>query len=162
MSDELSTEQGPTDPPFEQLIRRLPDAVIYVDRRGVIRLWNDAATELFGFDASEAVGASLDLIISNRFRAAHWAGFNRAMSTGVLRLSGRPTLTRGVQRHRDRLYVEMSFGLVFDRSTGQPCGAVAVARDATDRVGREPVATTPPPDSDHGHTRSDRPGRHSA
>jgi len=60
---------------YQQLVDALGDAVIICDRDGVIRLWNAAAERLFGFTPAEALGSSLDLIIPERLRERHWAGF---------------------------------------------------------------------------------------
>ena len=52
-----------------------------------------------------------------------------------MRLEGRPTLTRATHKSGRKLYVEMTFALVLaDGAEEPPLGAVAVARDATERV----------------------------
>jgi PAS domain S-box-containing protein len=112
------------------IVESIADALIYSDAQGTIRAWNAAAAAVFGFSAEEAIGQNLDLIIPERLRAAHWAGFDRAMQTGVTRLAGRATLTRGVHKSGRRLYVEMSFAVVRSAS-GATLGAVAIARDVT-------------------------------
>ena len=120
----------------EWIIEQTTDALIYSDTRGIIARWNAAATELFGFTRDEAVGASVELIIPERLRPGHWAGFNRAIAEGSTRLSGRPTLTRALHKSGDKLYVEMTFALVKDPS-GEVIGTVAIARNAKERVERE-------------------------
>ena len=45
------------------LIEHAPDAIIFADRTGVIRVWNHRAEALFGHSAEEAVGQTLDLIV---------------------------------------------------------------------------------------------------
>ena len=97
---------------YQQVVEALGDAVVICDRDGVIRFWNAAAERLFGFTRSDALGKSLDLIIPERLRERHWAGFTRTMATchtryqhGVLRanrISGRDsrrnqTLRRGAR-----------------------------------------------------------------
>jgi|SRR6516164_3288892 len=49
--------------PARLMLEQVADAVIYADAAGTIVLWNDAAAALFGYNAAEAVGQSLDLII---------------------------------------------------------------------------------------------------
>lgn len=117
----------------ERIVDQIADAVIYADRTGTIRRWNQAAAALFGYSAAEAVGQNLDLIIPEHLRPQHWRGFEAAVSTGVMKLEGRPTLTRATPKGAGKLYVEMSFALVKDVD-GSPLGSVAVARDATERV----------------------------
>ena len=46
-----------------------PDAVLIGDRAGVVRYWNAAAERVFGFSVTEALGASMNLIIPGRLRA---------------------------------------------------------------------------------------------
>ena len=120
----------------QAILAQAADAVIFADAEGVIRIWNAAAARIFGFTAEEALGKSLDLIIPDHLRQAHWTGFRLAMQTGTTRLGGRPTLTRGLHKSGRRLYVEMSFAVVRAPS-GLVAGSVAVARDATERHERE-------------------------
>ncbi|HET6793458.1 MAG TPA: PAS domain-containing protein, partial [Acidimicrobiales bacterium] len=68
-----------------QVLAGSPDAVVIVDKDGVIRYWNRGAERIFGHPASEAVGATLDLIVPERMRERHWEGFNRTMETGETR-----------------------------------------------------------------------------
>jgi len=127
----------------ESILEQIGDAVVYVDETGTIRRWNRAAAALFGFSAAEALGQSLDRIIPEHLRAGHWRGFDAAMTTGVMKLQGRPTLTRATHQTGRKLYVEMTFALVRGRAGSAPLGAVAVARDVTERVeqqrGRRPA-----------------------
>jgi PAS domain S-box-containing protein len=133
-------EEGPSL--AESILEQIGDAVVYVDETGTIRRWNRAAAALFGFSAAEALGQRLDRIVPEHLRADHWRGFDAAMTTGVLKLQGRPTLTRATHQTGRKLYVEMTFALVKGRAGSAPLGAVAVARDVTERVeqqrGRRP------------------------
>jgi PAS domain S-box-containing protein len=52
------------------LASSMSDAVIYADAEGLIRFWNKGAERIFGFDAAEALGRSLDIIIPEGFRRA--------------------------------------------------------------------------------------------
>jgi PAS domain S-box-containing protein len=115
-----------------RIVEQAGDAFIFADREGTIRIWNAAATRVFGFTAEEVIGRAMDMIIPEKLRDAHWKGFDHAMQTGQLRLAGKPTLTRGAHKSGDRLYVEMTFALVRDAS-GAPVGSVAIARDVTER-----------------------------
>lgn len=120
----------------ERILDQLADAVIYANRSGEIVRWNRASTDMFGFSAEEALGLSLDLIIPEHLRASHWRGFNAAMTKGVTKLQGRPTLTRALHKSGRKLYVEMTFAVV-KGDEGEVFGSVAMARDVTERVERE-------------------------
>lgn len=127
--------EGPrqVSPLADLILEQTADAVVYSNRQGVIERWNKAATALFGYDSVEAIGQTIDLIIPESLRVAHWRGFHAAVKQGRTRLHGRPTLTRAERKTGARLYVEMSFSLVTNE-LGTVLGSVAIARDATDRV----------------------------
>lgn len=122
------------------ILEQLPDAVIYAEPGGTIALWNKAAEALFGYSAADARGQSLDLIIPEHLQKAHWHGFEQAIASGVMRLQGRPTLTRAKHRSGRKLYVEISFALVRHPGGGVQ-GAVAVARDVTERTEQQRART---------------------
>lgn len=115
------------------IVEQASDAVVFADCDGTIRLWNRGAENLFGHSAVEALGASLDLIIPERFRAVHWEGFRRAIDTGQLRVASKVRVTRSQHRDGRKLYVEFSFGLARD-GAGAVIGAFAIGRDCSDRL----------------------------
>lgn len=55
-------------------------AIVVADTTGTITHWNRGAEVLFGHPAEYAVGQSLDLIVPEHLRDAHWTGFERAMA----------------------------------------------------------------------------------
>jgi PAS domain S-box-containing protein len=116
----------------DDILRSMPEALIFADLQGIIRLWNPGAETVFGFAATEALGQSLDLIIPERLRKAHWEGFNKAIVRGGT-LPGRTSLiTRSLHKSGEPIYVDMSFAMVKNMA-GQMLGSMAVARDATKR-----------------------------
>ncbi|MGX9427713.1 MULTISPECIES: PAS domain S-box protein [Bradyrhizobium] len=125
----------------ERILDQTADAVIYADRSGAIARWNPAAAALFGYSLEEVLGQSLDLIIPEHLRAAHWRGFEAAMTGGAMKLQGKPTLTRALHKSGRKVYVEMTFAIVKDSAAGEVLGSVAVARDVTERIERERAAT---------------------
>jgi PAS domain S-box-containing protein len=125
----------------DEIIDQVADALICANQAGEIIRWNRACTALFGYSAQEALGQSLDLIIPEHLRAAHWSGFDAAMTKGTLKLQGRPTLTRALHKSGRRLYVEMTFAIVTSDAGRDVLGAVAMARDVTERVERERAAS---------------------
>ena len=125
----------------DSVLDQIADAIIYADRSGTIVRWNRASSALFGYLPEEAFGQSLDLISPVHLRASHWSGFRTAMTTGVMKLQGRPTLTRALHKSGRKLYVEMTFAIVKNDAGDEVLGSVAMARDVTERVERERTAT---------------------
>ena len=116
-----------TSIPTAAILAQLPDAVIYSDPAGKVVIWNAAATRLFGFTAEEVLGQSLDVIIPERFRRAHWDGFNHAVRTGKVRHAGEVRLTRSLHKDGRKLYITTVFGLIH-APDGSVEGVVATAR----------------------------------
>jgi PAS domain S-box-containing protein len=123
-----------TRPPDESLpsleiLDQLPDAVVYADPRGTIVLWNRAAEALFGFGRDEVVGRNLDVMIPERFRRAHWEGYERAVAAGRVAREGEVRLTRALHKDGRKLYATVTFGLVLG-ADGRVLGVVSTARAA--------------------------------
>ena len=118
---------------FEHLVADCPDAVIYADAAGVIRYWNAAATRIFGFAESEAVGARLDLIIPERLRDRHWEGYNKVMGGGPSHYgSGALLAVPAIHSDGRRISIEFTI-LPLRERTGTNLGIAAFLRDATAR-----------------------------
>ncbi len=118
---------------FEKLVQDAPDAIIYADAEGVIRLWNRGAERIFGFAAAEAIGRSLDIIIPERLRARHWDGYCQVMKTGVSRYGeGDLLAVPGVRKDGARISLEFTI-VPFRGDDGRLCGVAAILRDTTKR-----------------------------
>ena len=117
---------------FQAIVEQAPDAVIFADRDGAIRVWNRGAESIFGHSAADVLGSSLDVIIPERLRNAHWEGFRKAIDTGLTKYTGRVLTTRSAHKNGNKLYVALSFSLVRDRD-GVIVGALAIGRDCTER-----------------------------
>lgn len=118
------------------LVEQSPDATIYSDIQGRIRVWNAAAAKMFGFSAEQALGQSLDIIIPETLRKMHWRGFDAAIAAGVTKHSGKPMATKALRADGSQFYTEMGFALVFN-DQGEVVGTVAQARDITERYEKE-------------------------
>jgi len=62
--------------------------IVIADTAGIIRFWSPGAEKMFGHAAAMAVGRSLELIVPEAYRDAHWKGFRRAMASGVAEAEG--------------------------------------------------------------------------
>ena len=113
---------------FRFLIDQAPDAIIFADQQGVIRIWNNAAADLFGYLPEEAVGRTLDIIVPEDLRHAHWNGFHTAMASGHTKSGGRAMKTRATHKTGQKLYVSLAFSVVKDRDD-KVLGAMATARE---------------------------------
>ncbi len=122
-----------TDSVLAVALRELADAVVIADADGTIVFWNDAAERMFGWSASEAIDRTLDLIIPERLRERHWAGYRHTMATGHTSYGNR--LLEVPALHRDGRTLSVAFTVTLLRPVGManPNGIVAVLRDETAR-----------------------------
>jgi PAS domain S-box-containing protein len=118
------------------LVEQSPDGMIFADREGIVRVWNASAQRIFGFAAADAVGQDLNIIIPESLRDAHWQGYDRALAAGDTKYRGQSLPTKAVKADGSQIYVELSFAIVQD-SAGEVIGALAHARDITERFERD-------------------------
>jgi PAS domain S-box-containing protein len=115
------------------LLQMMSDAIIASDRDGKITFWNPGAERIFGFSRTEAIGQSLDLIIPERLRARHWAGYIEMMHTGESRYGHGDLLSvPALRKDGTRLSIEFTI-LPLKDEAGAMTGMAAILRDVTAR-----------------------------
>ena len=117
---------------FQRIVRDAPEAVIFADQAGIVRLWNRGAEEIFGHSEDDAVGQSLDLIIPEGLRERHWQGFRGVMQQGKESRYGRRDLLRVPAMRKDGVQISVEFSLQVVEVSGERL-AVATLRDATEQ-----------------------------
>jgi PAS domain S-box-containing protein len=115
---------------MDNLIEQNPDAIIFADTEGIIRVWNLAAERTFGFSKEEAIESNLDIIVPQNLRKAHWRGYEQAMQRGETKYVGKSLPTKSLHADGSAIYVELSFSIVLD-SAKIVIGALSSARDIT-------------------------------
>ena len=123
---------------FRWIVESMPEAVVYSDREGIIRLWNRGAEAIFGYRQEDALGHTLDLIIPERWRGRHWEGYRTVMLTGVTRYGQELLAVPASRIDGTRISIEFSIILPTDRD-GKVLGAVAIVRDVTTRWKQEQI-----------------------
>jgi PAS domain S-box-containing protein len=116
-----------------RFVRECPDAIVYADAEGLIRLWNEGAVRIFGFSEDEAMGQSLDLIIPERLQARHWQGYNEVMAGRPSRYAAGALLAVPARR-KDGGQISVEFTILpFHDDAGRIRGIAAALRDVTER-----------------------------
>jgi len=122
----------------ELLVEQAPDSMIFADLEGIIRAWNPASERIFGHAAADAIGQTLDIIIPESLREAHWQGYDRALAAGDTKYRGQSLPTKSIKADGTHIYVELSFAIVH-APDGTVIGAMAHARDITERFERDKI-----------------------
>jgi diguanylate cyclase (GGDEF)-like protein/PAS domain S-box-containing protein len=111
------------------------EAFIAMDAGGFVIGWNLQAERTFGWSSEEAIGQVLgDLIIPQRYRAAHWKGLRRCVASGESTLLGRRLELSAV----DRMGREFPVELTISRDDDQPATCFyAFLHDISERTRSE-------------------------
>ena len=111
------------------------DAMIAAGADGRIIFWNPAATRIFGFTETEALGQSLDLIIPERFRARHWEGYRQVMETGKTKYAA--DVLRVPATAKDGRALSIAFTVTLLDASDRGRIITAIVRDETTRWNEE-------------------------
>ena len=111
------------------------DAMIAAGADGRIIFWNPAATRIFGFTETEAMGQSLDLIIPARFRARHWEGYRQVMETGKTKYA--VDVLRVPATAKDGRALSIAFTVTLLDASDRGRIITAIVRDETTRWNEE-------------------------
>ena len=120
----------------ERIIQHAADAIVVASPDGTITLWNPAAERLFGFAAGEAVGKSLDLIVPERHRARHWAGYREVMRTGTTQYGTQVLRVPAIRKDGSTLSIAFTVGML-KAADGRVEAIFASLRDDSERWNTE-------------------------
>ena len=132
LMDDVSTHQSLC----ESIVEQVPLAIIFADRKGIVRLWNAGAETMFGWSAGEALGKSMDIIIPEKHRGRHWEGYFHVMETGLTKYGQSALAVPALTKDGRRISVEFNIGLL-KAADGQILGAAASIQDVTARWERD-------------------------
>jgi PAS domain S-box-containing protein len=114
------------------IIAQAAEAIILTDSAGTVRIWNHGAERIFGYCAAEVLGTVFMLVVPPRLRGILWTGFLRSIDSGKIANRDEVFRMQATQKNGNRLYVDLSFGLVRDEADSV-IGAFAIGRDCTAR-----------------------------
>jgi PAS domain S-box-containing protein len=113
-----------------QIIEAAPDAVVVVDTRGKIVLVNRQTETIFGYPRSELLGKDLQLLLPERFHAAHTRHQQRYFATPRTRPMGLHLDLFGRRKNGDEFPVEISLSPL---TTAAGECAISIIRDVTEQ-----------------------------
>src|SRR5680860_4193 len=117
---------------FEGLLEAAPDAMVGVDQAGVIRFVNRQTESLFGYDRTDLVGQSIEMLVPESFRKVHPALRARYFADPA----GTPAMgvvRKVTGRHRDGTELPVDISLSFIE-TVHGLLVTAAIRDITERI----------------------------
>jgi PAS domain S-box-containing protein len=117
---------------LQGIINSAMDALITVDSKQRVVMFNLAAEKMFGCSAADALGSPLDRFIPERFRAAHSSHVKNFGETGVTsRAMGTLGALKGLRANGEEFPIEASISQI--EKNGNKL-FTAILRDVTGRV----------------------------
>ena len=113
---------------FRLFLEQAPEAIIFSDRHGIVRVWNQKAAEVFGYAADEILGENLDLLIPDGLCEGTLKGFRGSTLPHCAESGERLFTAPALRRDGVKIYVELALGTVLD-SLARVVGCMVIARD---------------------------------
>jgi PAS domain S-box-containing protein len=108
------------------------DAIITIDAQQRVVLYNRAAEKIFGWQPTDVLGRSMDMLLPQRWRSSHAAHVGRFGVTGVTsRRMGDGSVVHGLRRDGEEFPMDASISQL-DTPEGKLF--TVILRDVTDRV----------------------------
>ena len=95
---------------MQAILESADDAIISIDDRGRVVLWNRGATEMFGYSSDEMKGEPVAAVIPDRYRDAHTSGIERVTAGGERHVIGQTVELAGLHRDGREFPIELSLG----------------------------------------------------
>ncbi len=118
------------------LFDTMRDGVVVAEAsKGLILLWNPAATEIFGYQKEEVLGKPLEILMPERMREMHRAGLARFARTdhGPYIDSHKPVELPAMHKDGSEIAIELTLSKI----DSLPGYVLAVVRDITVRIHEE-------------------------
>jgi PAS domain S-box-containing protein len=113
------------------LLEAAPDSIIGVGADGRIALVNAQTVQLFGYQQSEMIGQSIEMLVPERSRAAHPAHRQEYLTEPRPRPMGAGAPLAGRRKDGSEFPAEISLSAI---NTGELALVIAAVRDVSDRL----------------------------
>jgi PAS domain S-box-containing protein len=129
--------QSAADAEFRTLLETAPDAIVVTNEEGRISFINERTEKLFGYARQELVGQHLELLVPERFRAAHARHLERFVAHPGTRAMGTGLEHFGRRRDGSEVPIEVSLSPL---ATERGFTVSAAIRDISERKRSEAAA----------------------
>lgn len=114
----------------QSILDTIPDAMVVIDEKGLIRSFSAAAEPLFGWSAAEVLGRNVSLLMPQPHRTDHDGYLARYYDTGERRIIGVGRVVVGERRDGTTFPMELAVGEIRTRTGRFFTGFI---RDLTER-----------------------------
>jgi two-component system sensor kinase FixL len=126
-----------TNSAFDALLDAAVDGIIIIDAQGIVRRFNRAAENMFGYPESEISGSNVSRLMPEPHRSRHGGYLEHYYSTGEASIIGSGREVAGVKKNGETFPMFLSVGEI---KGGAEKRFVGIVRDMSDvQAGREQV-----------------------
>jgi two-component system, LuxR family, sensor kinase FixL len=119
---------------WRAVLATVRDAIVAIDRSGVVTVFNLAAEHMFGYTAAEVLGRNVNLLMPPPYREEHDGYLRRYDRTGEARAIGRIRDVHGRRKNGAVFPIELS---VSESHVGDEILYTAILRDVSERLATE-------------------------
>ena len=112
------------------ILETIPDAMILIDDKGIMRAFSPTAERLFGWPVEEAIGRNVSILMPSPHREAHDDYLRRYYRTGERRIIGMGRVVVGQRRDGSTFPMELAVG---EMRTTEGRFFTGFVRDLTER-----------------------------
>src|SRR5690606_4966032 len=112
------------------ILDTIPDAMILIDERGIVRAFSPTAERLFGWPVDDIVGENVSVLMPSPHREAHDGYLERYYRTGERRIIGLGRIVVGQRRDGSTFPMELAVG---EMRTSEGRFFTGFVRDLTER-----------------------------
>ncbi|MBN8694677.1 MAG: PAS domain-containing sensor histidine kinase [Bacteroidetes bacterium] len=114
---------------FEKVLEFAPDAMIIVNKQGIIELANQQAEKIFGYPKNELIGNAIEMLIPDRFKPKHGGHRNGYFASPHVRPMGSGIKLYGKRKDGSEFPVEISLSPIEEEEL-----VAAAIRDVTEKT----------------------------
>jgi two-component system, LuxR family, sensor kinase FixL len=115
---------------LRSVLDSIPDAMIVIDDKGIMRSFSATAERLFGYRPEEAIGRNVSMLMPSPYQEQHDSYLARYLATGERRVIGRGRVVVGLRKDGTTFPMELAVGEMISGGTRSFTGFV---RDLTER-----------------------------
>jgi two-component system sensor kinase FixL len=112
------------------ILETVPDAMIVIDEQGIMQSFSTAAQRLFGYEAAEAIGKNIKMMMPSPYRESHDGYISRYLKTGERRIIGIGRVVVGERKDGSTFPMELAVG---EMRSGDQRYFTGFIRDLTER-----------------------------
>jgi two-component system sensor kinase FixL len=119
---------------LQSILDTVPEGMIVIDERGIMRSFSATAERLFGWQAREVIGKNVSILMPTPYRQEHDSYLDRYRTTGERRIIGIGRIVVGERRDGSTFPMELAVG---EARVGNERFFTGFIRDLTERRAQE-------------------------